>query len=44
MATFNNNQEKFNQEFGNEFAGSGHVRLFDNSVIETLRKNKKKEQ
>ena len=36
-------QERFNQEFGNDFSKTGAIRLFANNVIEDLRKNKKKE-
>lgn len=36
-------QERFNQEFGNDFSRTGAIRLFAGNVIEELRKNKKKE-
>ena len=36
-------QERFNQEFGNDFSKTGAVRLFSNSTMETLRMNRKKE-
>ena len=36
-------QERFNQEFGNDFSRTGSIRLFSNNVMETLRKDRKKE-
>jgi hypothetical protein len=36
-------QERFNQEFGNDFSRTGAIRLFANNVIESIRKTKKRE-
>lgn len=36
-------EERFNQEFGNDFSKTGAIRLFSNNVIEILRKTKQKE-
>lgn len=35
--------ERFNQEFGNDFARTGSIRLFSSSVLENLRMSKKRE-